>query len=98
MVRRHNIFSNFDRHHDHCVLLAGNGSPELPSSQKNSIQYVSMYDNKVLRKFRGHTDAITEISMSPADDMFLTSSKDRTVRYVSVLVFDPRLTTLTREY
>ena len=57
-----------------------------------------MYDNKVLRKFRGHTDAITEISMSPADDMFLTSSKDRTVRYVSVLVFDPRLTTLTREY
>ena len=90
--------SNIGRHHDHCVLLAGNGSPELPSSQKNSIQYVSMYDNKVLRKFRGHTDAITEISMSPADDTFLTSSKDRTVRYVSVFGFDPRWTTLTREF
>ena len=74
--------TNLDSHHDHCVLLAGKGSPELPSSQRNSVQYLSMYDNKVLRKFRGHTDAITDISMSPAEDTFLTSSRDRTVRYV----------------
>ena len=74
--------TNLNSHHDHCVLLAGKGSPELPSSQRNSVQYLSMYDNKVLRKFRGHTDAITDISMSPAEDTFLTSSRDRTVRYV----------------
>jgi WD40 repeat protein len=33
-----------------------------------------------MRKFRGHTDQVTNISMSPADDTFLSSSKDRTVR------------------
>lgn len=39
-----------------------------------------MYDNKILRKFRGHADEVTDISVSPADDCFLSSSKDRTVR------------------
>lgn len=33
-----------------------------------------------MRKFRGHTDLVTAMSMCPADDTFLSSSKDRTVR------------------
>ena len=45
-----------------------------------------MYDNKILRKFRGHTDVVNHISMNPADDTFLTSSRDRTVRCVYVCV------------
>ena len=64
------------------MLTAGKGSPELPSSQRNAVQYLSIYDNKVLRKFRGHTATITNISASPADDSFLTSSLDRSVRCV----------------
>lgn len=48
--------------------------------QRNAINYLSVYDNKLLRKFRGHSDVVTDISMSPADDTFLSSSKDRTVR------------------
>lgn len=48
--------------------------------QRNAVNYLSIYDNKILRKFRGHADEVTDISVSPADDTFLSSSKDRTVR------------------
>jgi len=53
-------------HDDYCVLSAGN--------KQNTIQYWSLYDNKILRKFRGHTSSVHELSMSPTDDMFLSSS------------------------
>lgn len=64
-------------HHDHCVLFTG-------TKGQHSIHYWSLYDNKILRKFRGHSDTIVDISMSPADDTFLTASKDRTVRLWNV--------------
>lgn len=44
------------------------------------MHYWSLHDNKILRKFRGHTDRVTCISMCPTDDNFLTSSVDRSVR------------------
>eukprot|EP00534_Pseudo-nitzschia_fraudulenta_P008629 CAMPEP_0201146206 /NCGR_PEP_ID=MMETSP0851-20130426/7893_1 /ASSEMBLY_ACC=CAM_ASM_000631 /TAXON_ID=183588 /ORGANISM="Pseudo-nitzschia fraudulenta, Strain WWA7" /LENGTH=362 /DNA_ID=CAMNT_0047421669 /DNA_START=23 /DNA_END=1111 /DNA_ORIENTATION=- len=59
-------------HNDFCVLTAGN--------KQTTIQYWSLYDNKMLRKFRGHSSSISEISMCPTEDLFLTSSKDNTVR------------------
>jgi len=59
-------------HNDYCVLTAGN--------KQTSVQYWSLYDNKILRKFRGHSSNIHEINMCPTEDMFLTSSKDKTVR------------------
>jgi COMPASS component SWD2 len=68
------------RHHEQLILFAGKGSPTQPVGQRNAIHYWSLYDNKILRKFRGHTDQITSISVCPADDSFLTSSLDRTVR------------------
>lgn len=75
-----NIFTY--RHHDHCVLVAGKGTPEQPQAQKNAVHYLNYYDNKMLRKFRGHTDHVSDLAMCPAEDMFLTASRDRTVRYV----------------
>jgi COMPASS component SWD2 len=62
-------------HHENNVLFAGKDIP-----QSSVINYWSTYDNKILRKFRGHTNTVTSISMSPTDDSFLTSSTDRTVR------------------
>jgi COMPASS component SWD2 len=62
------------------VLFAGKGSSTQPAGQRNAVNYWSLYDNKVLRKFRGHTDQVTCISMCPADDTFLTGSMDRSVR------------------
>ena len=57
--------------------------------QRNAIHYLSIYDNKMLRKFRGHTDHVTDISMCPAEDLFLTASRDRTVRYVDQEIVPP---------
>jgi COMPASS component SWD2 len=68
------------RHHTECVLFAGKGTPGQPRTHQNAVNYLSLYDNKILRKFRGHSDQIAKISLCPADDCFLTSSKDRTVR------------------
>ena len=71
-------------HHDLCVLYSGKGSKEQPPAQRNAVHYLSLHDNKILRNFSGHTGDITSISMSPVDDMFLSSSKDNTVRLWSL--------------
>jgi len=53
-------------HDEYCVLSAG--------KKQNTIQYWSLYDNKILRKFRGHTSPVHEISLCPNEDMVLSSS------------------------
>ena len=63
----------FFSHHDHCVLFSS-------SKGQHAVHYWSLYDNKIVRKFRGHSDTVLEVRMSPADDTFLTCSKDGTVR------------------
>mmetsp|Transcript_14391 Transcript_14391/g.21107 ORF Transcript_14391/g.21107 Transcript_14391/m.21107 type:complete len:334 (-) Transcript_14391:653-1654(-) len=67
-------------HHNLCVLTTGKGSPGQAPGQRHAISYLSLHDNKILRRFRGHSDEPTKISMNPKDDTFLTSSRDRTVR------------------
>jgi len=67
-------------HHNLCVLFSGKGSKSHPTAQRNAVHYLSMYDNKILRNFRGHSGDVTGISMSPVDDTFVTASEDRTVR------------------
>lgn len=77
-----NFFSpsnNLSSHHDQCILFVGRKGSQS-NNASNAVHYWSLYDNKILRKFRGHSDVVTDISMSPADDLFLTSSKDRTAR------------------
>ena len=77
----HTIFFSHNRHNNDCVLFAGRKerSGETPI-QRHAIHYHSLYDNKILRKFRGHVNDVVDISMCPANDCFLTSSSDRTVR------------------
>jgi len=71
-------------HQEDCVLFASSGSPTQPVGQRYAVNYWSIHDNKILRKFRGHSAPVTSISMCPADDLFLTSSDDRTVRLWNV--------------
>lgn len=59
-------------HHEHCVLCTSDKS-------SNDIRYFCLYDNKYLRHFKGHTDIVKTIAMSPVDDHFLSSSSDRTI-------------------
>jgi COMPASS component SWD2 len=56
------------------------GAPKESSNQSTAIHYLSVYDNKLLRKFRGHSDQITHLSMCPTDDTFLSSSLDGSIR------------------
>ena len=68
-------------HHSRCVLFSpGNGTSSGP--KKNSVYYLSIHDNKILREFEGHQGVITSMSISPVDDTFLSSGADGTVRYV----------------
>lgn len=46
----------------------------------DAIRFVSSHDNSFLRYFKGHTDTVTAISLSPAADQFMSCSKDNTVR------------------
>jgi len=67
-------------HHKQCVLYSGKGHESQSSGQRHAIHYLSLHDNKILRHFRGHSADIADLSMSPVDDTFLSSGKDRTVR------------------
>jgi len=63
------------------LLYTGSEKDKVQNvGQRHAINYLSLHDNKILRQFRGHSGEVTNISMSPADDSFLTSSKDRTIR------------------
>jgi COMPASS component SWD2 len=61
-------------HHELCVLSSGD------KTNYYDVKYLCLYDNRFLRCFSGHTDTVTSISMNPTDDVFLTASKDRTIR------------------
>ena len=50
------------------------------TKEDDAIRYLSIYDNKYLRYYKGHTKRVTNLKMSPQDDTFLSSSEDETVR------------------
>lgn len=69
------------RHHNLSILYTGASKDKTQNiGQRNAINYLSLHDNKILRQFRGHSGEVINISMSPVNDHFLSSSKDRTVR------------------
>lgn len=46
----------------------------------HGIRYLSMHDNNFIRYFRGHTDRVTSLALSPSNDHFLSASLDNTVK------------------
>merc|ERR1711976_1140413 len=60
-------------HNNQCVLYAS-------TKVDDALRYQSMHDNKYIRYFQGHTDKVVSLCMSPIDDTFFSSSKDKTVR------------------
>lgn len=59
-------------HHQNAILCAG----------KNDfrIMYWCIHNNQILYSFLGHSDIITDLSMNPFNDLFLSTSNDRTSR------------------
>lgn len=61
-------------HHPSAVLYSSkNGWDE-------SLRYLSLYDNRYLRYFKGHRDRVVSLCMSPKTDAFLSGALDHTVR------------------
>jgi COMPASS component SWD2 len=50
------------------------------SAKDPTVRYLSLHDNRYLREFRGHTDAVISLQMSPKDDSFTTAAADNTAR------------------
>jgi len=63
-------------HHSNAVLCASKND-----SWDDTIRYLSLYDNKYLRYFKGHRDAVSALEISPSSDAFISASLDRTVRF-----------------
>ncbi|KAL5573187.1 hypothetical protein UlMin_022784 [Ulmus minor] len=49
-------------------------------STGESLKYLSMYDNRCPRYFKGHKDIIVSLCMSPINDSFMSGSLDHSVR------------------
>uniref|UniRef100_A0A0D6R8J9 Anaphase-promoting complex subunit 4 WD40 domain-containing protein n=1 Tax=Araucaria cunninghamii TaxID=56994 RepID=A0A0D6R8J9_ARACU len=61
-------------HHPSSVICSSRNSSE------ESLQYLSLYDNRILRYFKGHRGRVTSLCMSPINDSFMSGSMDRSVR------------------
>ncbi|CAM6097506.1 unnamed protein product [Calypogeia fissa] len=63
----------FAHHPSSVVYSSKNGWDE-------SLRYLSLYDNRYLRYFKGHRDRVVSLCMSPKNDSFMSGSLDHTVR------------------
>lgn len=44
------------------------------------LRYLSLHDNNYLRYFKGHSQQVTSLQLSPSDDTFISAAIDDTVR------------------
>lgn len=59
---------------------ASNTAIHTSNKLNDTIRYLSLHDNKYLRYFVGHSERVVTLSMSPADDQFISGSEDKTIR------------------
>ncbi|KAL5557822.1 hypothetical protein UlMin_034033 [Ulmus minor] len=64
-------------HHPSSVICSSKYNLD---STGESLWYLSMYDNRCLRYFKGHKDRIVSFCMSLVNDCFMSSSLDHSVR------------------
>lgn len=64
-------------HHSHLCVTASKNE----SDWDHTLRYLSLYDNRYLRYFRGHRNAVVSIAVHPMEDFFLSGSLDETVRF-----------------
>ncbi|KAK3032089.1 hypothetical protein RJ639_036303 [Escallonia herrerae] len=64
-------------HHPSSVICSSKYNLE---STGESLRYLSMYDNRCLRYFKGHRERVVSLSMSPVNDSFMSGSLDHSVR------------------
>lgn len=50
------------------------------TKEDDTIRYLSLHDNKYIRYFRGHKASVDSLEVSPLNDLFLSASRDNSVR------------------
>ncbi|PHU19830.1 hypothetical protein BC332_10981 [Capsicum chinense] len=64
-------------HHPHSVICSSIHNLDLHGE---SLRYLSIYDNRCLRYFKGHKERVVSLCMSPVNDSFMSGSLDHNVR------------------
>ncbi|XP_047311566.1 protein ANTHESIS POMOTING FACTOR 1 [Impatiens glandulifera] len=64
-------------HHPSSVICSSRYNLD---SNGDSLRYLSMYDNRCLRYFKGHKERVVSLCMSPVNDSFMSGSLDHSVR------------------
>ncbi|OIW03024.1 hypothetical protein TanjilG_13661 [Lupinus angustifolius] len=64
-------------HHPSSVICSSRYNLE---STGESLRYLSMYDNRCLRYFKGHKQRVVSLCMSPINDSFISGSVDHSAR------------------
>ncbi|XP_057481677.1 protein ANTHESIS POMOTING FACTOR 1-like [Actinidia eriantha] len=64
-------------HHPSSVICSSRYNLD---STGESMRYLSMYDNRCLRYFKGHKERVVSLCMSPVNDSFMSGSLDHSVR------------------
>uniref|UniRef100_A0A6M2EDJ7 Uncharacterized protein n=1 Tax=Populus davidiana TaxID=266767 RepID=A0A6M2EDJ7_9ROSI len=64
-------------HHPSSVICSSTYNLD---SNGESLRYLSMYDNRCLRYFKGHKERVVSLCMSPINDSFMSGSLDHSVR------------------
>lgn len=64
-------------HHPSSVICSSRYNLD---STGESLRYLSMYDNRCLRYFKGHKERVVSLCLSPVNDSFMSGSLDHTVR------------------
>lgn len=71
-TKSHGIGTVKYTHHNYGVLVSS-------ERKSHDIRYLSLYDNRYLRFYSGHSDFVVSLSMNPTEDYFISSSLDNTV-------------------
>ncbi|KAL0395709.1 UNVERIFIED_CONTAM: protein ANTHESIS POMOTING FACTOR 1 [Sesamum calycinum] len=64
-------------HHPSSVICS---SKHNLDAHGECLRYLSMYDNRCLRYFKGHKERVVSLCMSPVNDGFMSGSLDHSVR------------------
>ncbi|CAN0924522.1 Protein ANTHESIS POMOTING FACTOR 1 [Linum grandiflorum] len=71
-------------HHPSSVICSSKYNLETTGE---SLRYLSMYDNRCLRYFKGHNERVVSLCMSPINDSFMSGSLDHIAYDQQGLVF-----------
>lgn len=63
-------------HHPSSIICSSRYNIE----SSESLRYISLYDNRCLRYFKGHKERVVSLCMSPINDSFMSGSLDHSVK------------------